>query len=159
MKKALHLLLFGLVVFSACYPGKQPLTETSLFRDFSLSLIIRNMQIPELQPQSGNDGESESFGDPVRRRRNSDVTFLLVNTPEAKFDDDKFLKQLGLEIEKAIAEAGLHVDSRSSSPETLQIDYSRPGYTGSLDVAASKAGTSQFKVWAVLREEARENAR
>ena len=159
MKKPLHLLLFSLVVFSGCYGGKQPPTETSLFREFSLSSMIRNMRIPELQAQSGNEGKSESFGDPVRRRRNSDVTYLLIDTPGAKFDDEKFLQQLGSEIERIIAEAGLRIDSRSSSPDTLQIDYSQVGHTGSLDVAASRAGTNEFKVWAVLREEARENAR
>jgi len=156
MKILLHLLLSGLIVFSGCYFEHQPPAATTFFRDFSLSSTVQRMQVHELQPQSGEDGKSEAFGEPVRRRRNTGVTYLIVEQAGAKFNDKAFIDQLGAEIEKMIRESGLRIDSRSLGTDNFQIDYSQPGYTGSLDIAATRAGTSQFRLWAVLREEVRE---
>jgi len=159
MKKRLHMLLFALGVFAACYHPKQPAAETSFFRDFSLSSIIQGMRVGELQPQSGDDGKSEAFGDPIRRRRNADITYLIVDQFVAKFDETKFLNQLGLEIEKRISESGLRIDSRSSAADNFQVDYSQRGQSGSLDITCARTGTNQFKMWAVIREEAQEKTR
>jgi len=121
--------------------------------------VIERMHIAELKFQSGSEGKSEAFGNPIRRRRNFDLIFLIDEKPGAKFDQAKFITQLDAEIVKLISASGLRMDGRSSSNDSFQLDYSQGEYRGSLDVACTRAEGNQLKLWAVIRELTREEKR
>lgn len=159
MKNHLAYLAVVLVLFSNCYRAKQPPPETPFFRDFSLAAVVEGMRIAELHAQEGGSGKSEAFGEPQRRRRNFDLTYLIDEQSATRFDHQQFIRQLDLAVEKLIGNAGLRVDGRSSSGDNFQLDYSQAGYSGSLDVAGTRAQGNQLKLYAVIREVAQEQNR
>lgn len=156
MKNILRFLAVALVLFCGCYRAKAPMPESPFFRDFSLDSVIERMRIAELHHQQGGSGKSETFADPVRRRRNFDLTYLIEERSEAKFDHQRFIKQLNVAIEKLMGDSGLRVDGRSTSENNFQLDYSQAGYSGSLDVAGTRGQANQLKLFAVIREVAQE---
>ena len=156
MRKAIHYLAVVLVLFSGCYHAKPPLPETPFFRDFSLVSVVERLRLAELKPQSGDEGKSEAFGEPLRRRRNFSETYLIDEQSGARLDQAKFINQLNVEIQKLIGDSGLHLDGRSSGENNFQLDYSQGGYMGSLDVAGTRAEGNRFKLWAVIREAPRD---
>jgi len=156
MKKRFSCLTIALVLFSGCYRAKPPMPETPFFRDFSLASVVEGMRIPELHPQQGGSGKSETFADPVRRRRNFDLTYSIDERNEARFDQQRFIKQLNVAVEKLVSDSGLRVDGRASSADNFQLDYSQSEYSGSLDISGTRAEGNQLRLYAVIREVAQD---
>ena len=139
-----------IVVGSGCSVQKPAKPASTLFRDYSLASVVDGMKLPELQSVSGGEGESESFGATVRRRRDFYGTYKIYEG--SKFDETKFIGQLKDQIEKLVRTANLRVSGSGSSNENFHVDYSDPGHVGSVEVFGTRAEGNLFKLWSVIRE-------
>jgi hypothetical protein len=146
----LYLALTGLLL-SGCF-RKPPQPETALFRDFSLASVVEGMKVPELQSLSGGGGGSESLGDIVRRRRDSNATYKIADREGSKFNEARFITQLKAEVDKVIGASGVRLDGSGSDNDNFHLDYSDQGHTGSLEVFGTRTEGNQFKLWSVMRE-------
>ena len=126
--------------------------STAAYRSFSLQSIVERMKISELESMSGDHGGSETKEETVRRRRDFNLTYRINERDGVKFDEYKFIHQLQAEVEKAIREFDVSVESTGSSNDTFSIDYSGKEHRGWLDVVGARVEGNQFKLWGVMRE-------
>lgn len=147
--------LFSVVVLfwlSGCSSGKQSEQPTDVFSDFSLPSVVERMRVGELEPMDVGSGGSESLGEPIRRRRDFNLTYRIKEGEGARFDEVKFIARLRTEIERLMRDAAVRVEGSGSGNDSFNFDYSEGNHTGWVEVVGARVEGNQFKLWGVIRE-------
>lgn len=152
MRRIYLCLIVILFLLPGCSWEKQSEPSTVMFRDFSLPAVIERMNVPELEPMSGDYGGSESREETVRRRRDFNLTYRIKERDGAKFDGVKFIGQLKGEIEKVMRGFDVRIDGGGSGNDRFSFDYSEAGHRGWVEVVGARVEGNQFKLWGVIRE-------
>ena len=161
-----HIFLLACIaglLLSGCSRQPQPRTESSLVRDFSLGAVIERMNVPELKPMSSGSGGSSGTGQSsssgstqpgqtMRIRRDFQLVYQVEEQTLGGFNGDYFISQLRNEVEKVVAESGLHITGSGSSNDSFHFDYSEDGREGWLEVFGARAEGGKYKLWGVIRE-------
>ena len=148
------LLIAGFAV-SGCSLHNQSEPETSFFRDFSLAQAVEGMKVPELKSMSGGGGGSTSSGETTRRRRDFNLTYVIEEREGAKFDETGFISKLRDEIERVMRGTDARVDGGGTFDNSFHFDYSTAGHEGWLEVMGVRVEGNRYRLWGVIRENAR----
>jgi hypothetical protein len=153
--KIFFLYLFIAVVMFFCSCQRHSKPETDFFRDFSLGKIVEKMNVPELKPLSGGGGTATSNEEEATARRSDFYLEYRIQEPEGeRFDEERFLTGLRLEIENKIAESQIRTKGTGISGNSFNYDYSKDNNKGWLEIVGARLEGNKYMLWCVLREEA-----
>lgn len=150
-----YLVIIGIVLFCSCQNQPEAKLASDFYRDFNLEIVIRKMNVPELQPSGSLGSSGESTGATTDYRRNFSLTYEIKEQDGKKFDEEKFFSELKSEIAKKIGETGIRNISTGSNDSNFYFSYSEDKNKGWLEVVGARLEGNRYKLWCLMREEAR----
>ena len=154
MKRCLFNLVVVCFALFLCACKHSEKIETAFFENFNLGVTVKQMNVAQLQPQTGGNGATTSVGETTERRRSFELEYLLDERSSEPFDETVFLNELKSEIAKKINDAGVRANGAGSSNDSFYFDYSTDGNTGSVEVIGARVEGNKYKLWCVMRESA-----
>jgi hypothetical protein len=154
MRRFFFCLIIAGFTFYGCSRQQQPEEESRMFQNFSLGTIVEQAQTPELKSGWGTGGYSSSPQD-HRVQRTFSATFKIEERDDAKFDEENFMRRLKDQTERLAEGSGVRAGGSGSSNDRFELEYSDAAREGWLEVIGTRAEGHQYKLWAVIRENAK----
>ena len=149
-----YLVIAGIIFFCSCRNQSEALA-TDFYRNFNLGEIVEKINAPQLQSSGGGGGSTTSSGETTEQRRHFSITYHLKEQDSERFDEKKFLNELKFEIENKMNEAGIRVNSKGSGDSIFYFTYSKDQNEGWLEVVGARLEGNKYKLWCVMREDAK----
>lgn len=120
----LYLVVIGIVFFCSCQNQPEAKLASDFYRDFNLEIVVRKINVPELQPSGSSGSSGHSTGATTNYRRNLSLTYEIKEQDGKGFDEEKFFNDLKSEIAKKIGETGIRINSTGSNDSNFYFSYS-----------------------------------
>lgn len=156
MKQFVYLIVIGSILFCSCQ--NQPKTEsaTDFYQEFNLAETVEKINVSQLQSSGGGGGSSTTLsGGTIEYRRDFSIVYYVNEQDGERFDEKKFFNELKFEIENKGVEAGIQVYSKGSGEGSFYFNYWKDKNKGWLEVVSARLEGNKYKLWCVMREEAR----
>jgi hypothetical protein len=150
-----NLVLIGIVFFCSCQNQPELESASNFYRDFNLGEIIEEMNVPELQSSGSLGSSRQSTGETTDYRRNFSLIYEIKEQDGKRFDEEKFFNEFKSEIAKKISENGIRINSTGSNDGNFYFNYSKDKNKGWLEVVGARLEGNRYKLWCLMREEAR----
>ena len=155
MKQFIYLIVIGAMLLCSCQNQPKTETATDFYQEFNLGEIVEKINAPQLQSSGGGGGSTTSGGETTEYRRHFSFTYHLKEQDSERFDEKNFLNELNFEIEKKMNEAGIRVNSKGSGDSIFYFAYSKDQNKGWLEVVGARLEGNRYKLWCVMREDAK----
>ena len=155
MKQSIYLILIGAILLCSCQ--NQPKTEsaTEFYKNFNLEELVGKINVPELQASGGGGSSTTSGGETIEYRRNFSLVYYIKEQEGDRFNEKEFLNELKFEIGTKMAEAGIRAYGGGSQESSFYFNYSKDKNKGWLEVVGARLEENRYKLWYMMREEAR----
>lgn len=150
-----YLIIAGIVLFCSCQNQPEARLASNFYRDFNLGKIIEEMNVPELQSSGSSGSSGHSTGATTDYRRSFSLTYEINEQDGKKFDEEKFFSELKSEIAKKIGETGIRIYNTGSNDSNFYFSYLEDKNKGWLEVVGARLEGNRYKLWCMIREEAR----
>lgn len=150
----LYLVFIGIVFFCSCENQPEAELASNFYRDFNLDVVVRKMNVSELQPSRSLGSSGQSTGETAGYRRNFNLTYEIKEQIGKRFDEEKFFNELKSEIAKKIGETGIRINNTGSNDGNFYFNYSKDKNKGWLEIFGARLEENRYKLSCVIREEA-----
>ncbi len=154
MKQVVFYLIIAGIAFLCSCQNQPEAAATEFYRDFNLGALVKQMNLPEHQLRESTLGASNSVSGTDYRR-----IFVLIYEIEEqngkRFDEEKFFNELKNEIAEKMNENGVRTAGAGYSDAIFFFNYSKDKNKGWLEVVGARLEGNKYKLWCVMREEAK----
>lgn len=154
MKRFLfNLVVAGCALFlCACQNSEK--SETAVFRDFDLGATVEQMNVAQLQPETGGDSLPTVINFKTEGLRSFEIEYLLDEQSSEPFNEAVFLDELKTQIAEQISEAGVRTNFAVRVGGSFYLNYSTEENRGSFEVIGARVEGNKYKLWCIVRERA-----
>jgi hypothetical protein len=154
MRRFFCCLILAGFTFYGCSRQSQPESESGMFQNFSSGKIVEQAHAPELKFAWGTGGYTSWPPDRRLQRTFSDI-FNIEERDDAKFDEEGFMRRLKEETERLAEKSGVRVNGGGTTNDRFEVGYSNAERDGWLQVIGTRAEGHQYKLWTIIRENAK----
>lgn len=153
MKRFLfNLVVAGCALFlCACQNSEKP--KTAVFLDFNLGSTVEQMNVAQLQAQTGRDSLPTVINFKTEGLRSFEIEYLLDEQSSEPFNEAVFLDELKTQIAEQISDSGV-ANFAVRVGGSLYLIYSTKENRGSFDVIGARVEGNKYKLWCIVRERA-----
>lgn len=154
MKQAVFYLIIAGIAFLCSCQNQPEASATDFYRDFNLGSLVEKMNLPkhQLRGSTVSAGSSVSGTD---YRRNFILIYEIEEQNGERFDEEEFFNELKNEIAEKMDETGVRTGGAGYSDAIFYFNYSKDKNKGWVEVIGARLDGNRYKLWCVMREEAR----
>ena len=139
------------IVTLACQQPRQPVSESSLFRDFNLATLVE--QVGESQLSGRTGGNSYESQPSLSKARRTYVLEYQLKESGSRFDEAVFLNRLAAKVSQEVRNAGAQIATVRRHDDGYALNYVAGVRKGAIEFKGVRFGRDTYKVSAEIREE------
>jgi len=140
------------IVTLACQQPRQPVSESSLFRDFNLATLID--QVGECHLSGTRTGGNSYESQPIlSKARRTYVLEYQLKESGSRFDEAVFVNRLAAKVSQEVRNAGAQIATVRRHDDGYALNYVAGVRKGAIEFKGVRFGRDTYKVSAEIREE------